>query len=470
MSSANRFLQAHKMAVLIFILALSVRLLCISIAPPVPALFGYGADGGDYVNEAQNILQGHGFSRDHTPPFEPDAIRTPLYPLFLTGVHALFGSFAAVVYIEALLSSLIPLFAMAFVRFFVRKESLVVATGIFFAIEPHTVFYTTFFASEGVSIILLYAGLYSLMQWHHEEHSRDAGLAGWWLALSALARPIVAYVPLVLWPLFALVGYFRKDFRTQARRYGVFALVFVLVLSPWMLRNYHEFDSFGLGTVGWFNVYTRLAVTVVAIDEKTDFYTAYHQLLDQLSTRGYITHKPPVSEYEIQSPQFVPVLKAESLRILGEHKKALASFVVTGTLAVLTQDNTSVVIETLTGLQPKRPPFSPSLYISQHGLVAGVQALLPYLKGSYLVPYVGRAFWSVLFLLSLVGAGLLMRRGKWFEVLLCLGCIAYITLFTLNAGAQIDGRYRIQFLLCEVALAVAALEYMIVWIKNPNER
>jgi hypothetical protein len=163
-------------------------------------------------------------------------------------------------------------------------------------------------------------------------------------------------------------------------------------------------------------------------------------------------------------------LREESLRILGEHADAIPRFVVTGALAALTQDNTAVVIETLTGLRPERPPFSPTLYVAQHGVVEGVRALGPYLKGSYLVPYVGRAFWAALFCTALWGAWLLLRRGKWFEALLCLGCIAYIVLFTLNAGAQIDGRYRLQFLLCEVALASVALEYMIDWIRRRHER
>lgn len=460
-------LGAYKLHVLIFLLALSVRLLLIAIAPEGPFYsYGLGADGSDYVNEAHNLVEGRGFSRANAEPYTPDAIRTPLYPLFLAGVYVLTGSFAAAAYVEAVLGSIIPLIAMGVVGMIVRRRSLLILTGLFFALEPHMAFYTTFFASEGISILLLYAGFYSLLRWYRLERIRDAALGGALLGLSALARPITTYVPLVLWPLFACAGYLRKNLKRHMFLFVVFAVMFFVVLFPWLMRNQFVFGTFGMGTVGWFNVYTRLAATVLAIDNGKDFYTSYYELLDELALRGHVAHPPPVSEYEIQDPRFAPVLREESLRILGQHKEALAKFVVTGTVAVLTQDNTVVVLETLTGLKPQRPPFSPTLYVAQRGVVEGAQALLPYLKGLYLLPYLGRAFWTGLLFLSVWGFWILMRRGWWFEALVCAGCITYITLFTLNAGAQIDGRYRLQFLLAEAALAAAALDYMIEWIRR----
>jgi hypothetical protein len=39
--------------------------------------------------------------------------------------------------------------------------------GCIVALEPHMVFYTTFYASEGLALIFLYLGIASLMRWFY---------------------------------------------------------------------------------------------------------------------------------------------------------------------------------------------------------------------------------------------------------------------------------------------------------------
>jgi hypothetical protein len=217
----------------------------------------------------------------------------------------------------------------------------------------------------------------------------------------------------------------------------------------------------GMGTVGWFNVYTRLAATVVAIDTQQDFYTAYHQVLDDLSRRGYVSHPPPVSELEIENPRFGEVLKAESWRVLREHPRATLVFLATAPISILTQDNTLGYVSHFIPLTIEKPPFSPTLYASQHGLFSMARAVAPYLASWYIVPYFMRLFFALLFVLALMGAARLYHRGERALVVWCLGFMVYIILLSANAGAQIDGRYRTQFLLLETALALVAVENVI---------
>jgi 4-amino-4-deoxy-L-arabinose transferase-like glycosyltransferase len=275
LKSVRAFIERNKFEVGIYAFALIVHLVLIGIYLVHGAgSYNWGADGGDYINEAQNILHGHGFSRSWEPPYLPDAIRTPLYPLFLAGVYAMFGTFTAVLFIEALLSSLIPVLFVRMSALFVKNKRVLLAGALFLSVEPHLVFNTTFFASEGIAIVLLVWGLYELLKIAAGVRPQKAALrAGFALGLSALARPIAFYLPLLLLPLFAFQGYLSRNMRGTLKMFGIFCMVFLVTLSPWLIRNYTLFGSASMGTVGWFNVYTRLAATVVAIDSGDDFYT-----------------------------------------------------------------------------------------------------------------------------------------------------------------------------------------------------
>lgn len=455
------FLNRHRDIIVICLFAFTIRALLLLLAPQEGlSTYALGADGADYVNEARNILSGYGFSRETVAPFVPDAIRTPLYPLALAGAFALFGSFNALLWIQILLSSLIPAIAAWTASWVIGRRTIINGIALFFAVEPHLVYTTSFFASEGLAIFFLFFGIGMLVRFVYTGRISAILWSAAFLGVATLARPVTFYLPLLILPILYVV--MRKKGNLDWKKpLMAFTVVFLLVLSPWLVRNYIHFGSASMGTVGWFNMYTRVAATTVAIDKGVDFYSAYYELLDELSVRGYVTHPPPVTEKEIQDPRFSPILKEETLRIIGEHPKAFASFLLTAPISVLTQDNALGILEIMTGIRPTRPPFSPTLYMSQHGFFEGVRALLPYVNGLYTYTYLARFFWGVLALLAILGAYVLWKKEHYFVSVFFFMFVCYIILFTLNAGAQIDARYRAQFLLCEVILASVAIEYIL---------
>ena len=307
---ANAWVYAHRLELCVFTLALLVRLLIISLAPAKEiTTYWLGADGGDYVNQAQNMLDGRGFSRSESEPYLPDALHTPLYPATPAATRLLFGSLIPLIVIESFLSSLLPVLGILMARLFVQRRSVLTALGIFLALEPHLIFNTIFFATEGISVILITWGTYELLALGKTERSRHAILAGIAFGLATLARPITTYLPLFLLPLFLYQGYIVSRTRPLLKAFGIFLCMFALLITPWLVRNYIVFDSISMSSASWFNVYTRLATTVRAIDTGDDFYTSYHTSLDDLARKGYITHPPPVEEEEIQHPSFAPVLR-----------------------------------------------------------------------------------------------------------------------------------------------------------------
>src|SRR3989344_3075780 len=94
----------------IFLLAVFVRILLFSavyehenynLYPSFPA-----SDG--YYTMAQNLLAARGLSEKPSPPFSLSAHRTPLYPLFISGIVYLSESYWGVLVVQIILGGFIP--------------------------------------------------------------------------------------------------------------------------------------------------------------------------------------------------------------------------------------------------------------------------------------------------------------------------------------------------------------------------
>lgn len=470
-SETNAWLRRHKIGVAIFFFALAIRLFFILSAPPEKiTTFALGADGSDYANEALNIVNGHGFSRNIQTPFLPDMIRTPIYPLVLALVYVLFNSFYPILFLQALLSSCIPLIGMSLMRLFSDKKSSVLVAGLALAIEPHMVFYTIFFTSETIFVPLFCIFIYTFVKWMINQKISYLAIASITLGVATLTRPISILIPILCIGC-ALILYQTHKHKNILVHIGIFILIFIATLSPWMIRNKIQFNTFSISTVGWFNVYTRFTTDIMATHNKTDFYTSYQRNLDILSIKGYVKHPPPVSELEIQKAEFMPILKKESIEIIQRYPKDFLIVSTLAALSVLTQDNTLNILETNWEIKSKRPPLSPTLYFAQNGFKKTFSYLLPYIHGTYIIPYIGRALWTLVFIMTIYGFLVIQQHNKEKKILATFLCsiIIYFIIFTINASPQIDGRYRTQFFICELVLCLVAFEHLIQYTKKQKK-
>src|SRR5262245_13208962 len=96
---------------LLFISALLCRLFYIAALWHVLPIWNTDAQGYHYL--ALNLLQRGVFSMYAEAPFQPDALRTPGYPLFIASIYALFGvAPRAVIVAQAIIDSITALFVM----------------------------------------------------------------------------------------------------------------------------------------------------------------------------------------------------------------------------------------------------------------------------------------------------------------------------------------------------------------------
>jgi len=206
--------------------------------------FGFGFEMGRI---GRSIALGHGFASPYEGETGPSAWEPPLYPYLIGGTFKLFGiySFASawvLLGINSLFATLttIPIYWIAHRTF---GERIAVWSAWIWALCPyvwywgiHWIWDTTFTPFILAFIFLL---ALELQDW--------PGLRGWILlgvlfGIGALANPTM----LAFLPFCGLWTWRQRHLRGLPSLGGVAlsSLIFFLVLSPWLIRNYEVFGHF----------------------------------------------------------------------------------------------------------------------------------------------------------------------------------------------------------------------------------
>jgi 4-amino-4-deoxy-L-arabinose transferase-like glycosyltransferase len=190
-------------------------------------------DETDYHQLASNLSEGRGFQVDAGPTGR----RPPAYPAVLSVVYRVFGPDRNVARVlQVIFGVLVVYLTFAVTRRYFDEGAGLVAAGIA-AINPYLIMMSCYLVTENLYIILLLLLLrFFPSPAHFVGPFKGVVLAAVLLGLAALARP--TGLPLAVWILLTGVllgagGLFRRSALGLAG-----AVVFVLVVLPWSVRNY----------------------------------------------------------------------------------------------------------------------------------------------------------------------------------------------------------------------------------------
>ena len=175
--------------------------------------------------------------------------RTPVYPLFMAGVFALFGQdLLGIAAAQHLLGVLTAGLTYGIGRLtFGRAAGLL--GGLLAALSGPLLIYEHYLITEAVFAFALVASVCLLVAGLRAERRALIALGGLTLGLAALTRPVGQAVLVVL-PLAFLLHYraWRPTLRASALVIGGFALVVV----PWAIRNQVVYGTAGAASTGRF--------------------------------------------------------------------------------------------------------------------------------------------------------------------------------------------------------------------------
>ena len=197
------------------------------------SLFG---DASQYILIAKNIALGNGFNM--LPNSNLLATRAPLFPFVLAGVFKFFGQgyWPARIF-QVCIGSLVPVITYLIGKEVASKRAAMISACIS-VFYPFYVFYSAYVLTETLFVLLSCLSLLYLIRFMKTDYYQDSCLAGIFLGLSALTRPIA-----LGFGMFFVTCYF---FTSKNKLKGIaiiLATMFFLIL-PWTIRNYVVFEKF----------------------------------------------------------------------------------------------------------------------------------------------------------------------------------------------------------------------------------
>ncbi len=195
----------------------------------------HGSDA--YDRYARNLLATGVYG---LTPGRPDATIPPLYSYV---VAALYGLFGRTHWATALFNITLDMFSMWAVIEIGRRllnPTVGLMGGLFYALYPYLIFQNLPLIDTPLFMAFMHAFLLTMVHLRERRDWRLSVIGGLLLGLGMLVRPILP-------PLAVLIGIwflFRLDFWETLRRLAPVALIGVLVLVPWVARNYVIFGRF----------------------------------------------------------------------------------------------------------------------------------------------------------------------------------------------------------------------------------
>jgi 4-amino-4-deoxy-L-arabinose transferase-like glycosyltransferase len=453
------FIRAHKIEIGIFILALAVRFLYLGLSYMAADgnLIAVLNRGDGYFDIAQNIISGHGYSIAQEVPYTPTSYRTPVMPYFIALSYALLGSFGAVVGVQIILGSIIPLLGMSLARYITNRRAITIAVGVFLALEPTSVLFSTVLLSEIVFTFVFLLSLLYLFRYWKEKTLAPLLISAFLLGISTLVRPTVEYLPLIIITLilFEARPYFS---RIILLRTGLYALVFLLTLSPWIYRNYQTFGVAALSSQQGAALYAVTVPSVLAIERGTSFAQEYNTQIAGPNDANFVQS----AEY---TKLAVPILLAHPRALaLMSINTATSFFIYDGAYDVLRQVGLEGdMFATLSrakqesGVQPSTPTL---LLLSQPLVLARFLAELAMTPLVFVL--LGRVAWLIITCAFFAGVWRYLRHanGTVIYAKTAVAVVLYLMLTTILVGFTVNYRYRLPvnvFIATFAAYEVAAL-------------
>lgn len=444
-----KFLKKHKIEIYLFALAIVLRLIFFwfNIQAHDKDLLPTILRSESYFEIANNIIAGNGFSGDAQEPFRPQSIRAPIYPLFIAAILIIFGTYWAVMIIQIIIGSILAILSKRICYYILEDKKIAIGVGIFFAVEPLLVRLSSVLLTETLFLAFFFGFLLALYKYFDSENFFHLVLGAVLLALATLTRPITQYLPVFI--IVFIVWYFRKKLSWRVGKHiAGFILIFLIVLSPWLYRNYRVFDSPSITVTRTINLYAYFIPSIFAIENNISYNEAKIRFFAEENISGI-----DGINLETAGP-----FDDRSMEILKERPFGILKVVALTTVSLFTHDGYLDVVQDLgylnTGL-PSIPVFkiiqSPKLALSITGEL---------IKSPGIIIVFGRIFWILMTFLMVVGIVKHIRfKGlRQSKFLISLLILAYFAATTTIVGLGVTARYRTPiniFIVCFAFYAIS---------------
>lgn len=305
------FLRDRRVLILISVILFS-RLVLVSIGAQYGSL--KGDDGHRYLATGYNIATYHVFSSEidikpgqHPAPTAHDM---PVYPtilallIIITGGVILATKVAS--FINALFFTLAALGVFYLTLEFSKNRLSASIAMIVFGFLPEGLAYSVFYQPDSLFLACFVWSNVFLINYIRQGRAGHMIICFGLLGLSIIVKPIAIFYAVAAT---AYILFFGQSRGLKERLICLAGSLFllVLILSPWLIRNYNTFGTPGLTTIGGYNL----------------FYGNYRMMLvDKLGSgaRGIVEKKEQETASQFGSRWLNPFVKSKALERVAKRE------------------------------------------------------------------------------------------------------------------------------------------------------
>ena len=266
------FFKKYRIEIFIFCLTVFIRM---TYAFSIQSFFGEDvflsySDAFIYEVLAKNMVSSGVFSEALVAPeLVPDAMRTPGYPIFLAIFEYLNVPRILIIFAQNILAGIIAVLIYRLSLGMFNSHLSGIIASAFYAFDPTAIYWTNLLMSDQ------FAGFFFILTVYLFWKKKYAW-SGVALGITALIRPIFLYLA----PIFLLAFIFIDIEKSKKIKALFFTFSFLVVVFPWMLRNYFLFGSWQLSSNGWMAIHfftssefaSKYGITHTWPETPEDFY------------------------------------------------------------------------------------------------------------------------------------------------------------------------------------------------------
>jgi 4-amino-4-deoxy-L-arabinose transferase-like glycosyltransferase len=231
----SKFINNNKYFFLsIVLLSIFVGIVSIIILPEFPMI-----DAKTYDTIALNLIQENKYV-----PYMGHII-TPLYPIFLASIYPIFGhSYTTIYFIQFLILGLMGIITYVICEKYYSSNRWISLLGALFVIFwPYMILFAKQLLTEILYSFLFLLFIWQLLKYFQKPQYRQAISMGVLVALAALTRPVIIFLP--FWLLFFLIIWWittRKKnnanlFNNYFKKSIITIIVFIIFCLPWIIYS-----------------------------------------------------------------------------------------------------------------------------------------------------------------------------------------------------------------------------------------
>jgi 4-amino-4-deoxy-L-arabinose transferase-like glycosyltransferase len=380
-----------------------------------------------------------------------DAFRTPGYPFFIAVIYALFGNHPYTVLFIQIFLNLISILLMYKIgkQLFSEKAGFIAA--VLFSSDIHHAIFINYLLTETIYTTLFLAGLLFYIKGLKQSAFRYFVYCGVIYGISTLVRPISQYyIGGIL--LFTLLWYL-KDLKTGIRNASIIFFSYLIMITPWCLRNYTEFGHFAISNIKGYNLLFWNASYYEAKRQQKPIEQINDEFLEELKKMGWRKDLNPFEKERIDGELAAKILKANFTDYLKTH--------LIGTVKI----HLSLGTQSLTDVLhiPARKWTEEEKYTN--GVVALAKKFFATKTGyEIMLGLFVAVFLALIYFFAVIGIWRLVREKQVLIMLFLLGSAGY---FALISGIISYARYRLPSIPFYILLASVGLVW---WMERRKSK